>query len=158
MYFHVFPLTKMDWRKLFSLVCLSCYCFNLYPSVASWEGGENVVDSSGGKPERKRQRPDSWDEDYDRGKVNYKNIEWTLDIMRIFESAQGCSSNLSIKIFFLCLAHITWFLISSQNFRFSLFFCFLKPWWHGKISLLDSGSSGRGSDCHLPPRSVNLIR
>jgi len=37
-------------------------------SVASWEGGENVVDSSGGKPERKRQRRDSWDEDYDRGK------------------------------------------------------------------------------------------
>lgn len=37
--------------------------------VTSWEGDENVVDSTGGKPDRKRQRRDSWDEDYDRGKV-----------------------------------------------------------------------------------------
>ncbi|KAL9955427.1 hypothetical protein ACROYT_G036754 [Oculina patagonica] len=37
-------------------------------SVTSWEGGENIVDSTGGKPDRKRQRRDSWDEDYDRGK------------------------------------------------------------------------------------------
>lgn len=38
-------------------------------SVTSWDGGENTLDRSGGKPDRKRQRRDSWNEDYDRGKV-----------------------------------------------------------------------------------------
>ncbi|KAJ7373477.1 Ubiquitin carboxyl-terminal hydrolase 36 [Desmophyllum pertusum] len=42
-------------------------------SVTSWEGGENVVDSSDRRPDRKRQRRDSWDEDYDRGKEKKVN-------------------------------------------------------------------------------------
>lgn len=47
-------------------------------SVASWEGGKSVVDSSGGRPDRKRQRRDSWDEDYDRGKE--KKVKKNKDI------------------------------------------------------------------------------
>ena len=38
-------------------------------SVTSWDGGENSVDNSVGEPGRKRQRRDSWDDEYDRGKV-----------------------------------------------------------------------------------------
>ncbi|KAM7447912.1 Ubiquitin carboxyl-terminal hydrolase 42 [Porites harrisoni] len=37
-------------------------------SVTSWDGGENSVDNSVGEPGRKRQRRDSWDDEYDRGK------------------------------------------------------------------------------------------
>ena len=44
--------------------------FTLTSSVTSWEGGESIVDSSVGEPNRKRQQRDSWDDEYDRGKVS----------------------------------------------------------------------------------------
>ena len=37
------------------------------------------MDKSGGKPDRKRQRRDSWDEDYDRGKVRLDFCYFTSD-------------------------------------------------------------------------------
>ncbi|XP_068717808.1 ubiquitin carboxyl-terminal hydrolase 36-like [Montipora capricornis] len=37
-------------------------------SVTSWEGGKSIVDSTVGESSHKRQRRDSWDDDYDRGK------------------------------------------------------------------------------------------
>lgn len=46
-------------------------------SVTSWDGGENSVDNSVGEPGRKRQRRDSWDDEYDRGKVTLIQGRWT---------------------------------------------------------------------------------